>query len=121
MTPLTRLDVTRLEGAVIARVNGDVDLSNASELRRALNDAAAPDSIGIVVDMTQVGYVDSSGLTVLARLAQELTLRRQGLAVVTAPGSAVRRMFDLVQLDQVVKLHDSVEAAAAALGSTESA
>jgi hypothetical protein len=43
------------------------------------------------------------------------------LAVVTAPGSAVRRMFDLVQLDQVVKLHDSVEAAAAALGSTESA
>ena len=120
MTPVARLDVSHSDGAVIACVDGDVDLSNAAELRRALNDAAAPDTIGIVVDLTNVAYVDSSGLTVLARLAQELAVRRQGLAVVAPSGSAVRRVFELVQLEHVVSLRDSVADATAALAGAES-
>ena len=119
MTPLARLDVHRTGEAVVARVDGDVDLSNSAELRRALNEAAAHDALGIVVDMAEVGYVDSSGLTVFAQLARELKLRRQGLAVVAPPGSSVRRMFELVQLDQVVTLSDSVEAATRALATVD--
>ena len=119
MTPLARIDVSRAGNVIVVHVAGDVDLSNSAELRRALTDAATPDADGLAVDMADVGYVDSTGLTVLAELARELAVRRQGLAVVAPPESGIRRLLELVQLDRVVTLRESVDQATAALASVD--
>lgn len=119
MTPLARMDVSRAGDVVVVRVAGDVDLSNSSELRRALADATTPDSTGLAVDMSEVGYVDSTGLTVLAELARDLGVRRQRLAVVAPEGSGIRRLLELVQLDRVIALRESVDQATAALASVD--
>ena len=113
--PLARLDVERRGEAVIAHVEGDVDLSNSAELRRALEEAAVPDTLGLAVDMSRVGYVDSTGMTVLANVAKALELRRQRLAVVAPEGSGVRRLLELVGIDRVVRLHDTLDDAVASL------
>ena len=115
MTPLARMDVSRQGDVVVAQVVGDIDLSNSAELRRALTDAAAPEATGVVVDMSEVGYIDSTGLTVLSDLARDLDLRRQRLAVVVPPESGVRRLLELVQLDRVIALRESLDDASAAL------
>jgi anti-sigma B factor antagonist len=119
VTPLARIDVSRAGNVVIVHVAGDVDLSNSAELRHALTDAATPDTTGLAVDMSDVGYVDSTGLTVLAELARELGVRRQGLAVVAPARSGIRRLLELVQLDRVITLRESVDQATAALESAD--
>jgi anti-anti-sigma factor len=113
------MHVERRGDAVVATVEGDVDLSNSGELRRALQEAATPDAIGVAVDMSSVGYMDSSGMTVLSEVARELTLRRQRLAVVAPPGAAVRRLIELVGLDRVLSLSASLDDATAALAAVD--
>ena len=115
---LARMDIERRGDAVVAHVEGDVDLSNSGELKRALEDAATPDALGIAVDMSGVGYVDSTGMTVLASLAKGLAVRRQSVAVVVPAGSGVRRLFELVGIDRVVGLHESLDEAIASLTGT---
>jgi anti-sigma B factor antagonist len=113
--PLARMDVERRGDAVVAHVQGDVDLSNSAELHRALEDAVVPDTHGVAVDMSRVGYVDSTGMTVLATVAKGLEVRRQRLAVVAPQGSGVRRLLEIVGIDRVVGLHDSLDDAIASL------
>ena len=113
--PLARMDVERRGDAIVAQVEGDVDLSNSAELRRALEEAVVPDTLGVAVDMSRVGYVDSSAMTVLVTVAKGLEIRRQRLAVVAPQESGVRRLLELVGIDRVVGLHDSLDDAIAAL------
>lgn len=115
MKPLARLEVEQRDGVVVARVEGDIDLSNAHELRGALESAAPPDAVGLVIDLSGTGYLDSSGVAVLIGVARELSVRRQRLAIVAPPGSAVCRVLTIVQIGQIAGLHDSVDDAAAAL------
>lgn len=119
MSPLARLDVSRRGQAVVATVAGDVDLSNAADLRTALENAAPPDAVGLVADLAQVGYLDSSGVSILVAVARELSIRRQRLAIVAPPGGAVRRVLDLVQIDRLAELHDTVDGATAGLAEAD--
>lgn len=113
--PLARMDVERRGDAVVARVEGDVDLSNSAELRQALEEAVVPDTLGVAVDLSRVEYVDSTGMTVLTTVAKGLVVRRQKLVVVVPQGSGVRRLLELVGIDRIVGLHDSLDDAIAAL------
>ena len=115
MTPLARLDIRSHAGAVVARVEGDIDLSNAHELRSALEASVPADAVGLIVDLSGAGYLDSSGIAVLVGVARELTVRRQRLAVVSPEGSATRRVLEIVQVGEVADLHTTIEAATEAL------
>lgn len=67
----------------------------------------------IVVDLTGVEYMDSSGIRALVR--GYTTSRRTGANVVFAcAGPRVERLLQLTRLDRVLHLCDSIEAAVAA-------
>jgi anti-sigma B factor antagonist len=51
------------DGTVTLAVQGEIDMSNAPEFRRALDDA--PDGKRLVLDLTGVEYLDSAGVKVL--------------------------------------------------------
>ncbi len=53
------------DGAVSVRVTGEIDMSTAPNLRRALLDAVAQASADVVVDLSGVGFLDSTGLSAL--------------------------------------------------------
>ncbi|MFC3741582.1 STAS domain-containing protein [Paractinoplanes deccanensis] len=54
------------DGATVLTATGEIDMSNASEFRAALDGALSADGHGpVVVDLTGVGYIDSAGLAVL--------------------------------------------------------
>lgn len=87
----------------VAEVRGEVDISNAAQLRGSLAGLATG---GLVVDLSEVGYFDSAGFAVL-----DLLIGEGVLAVVVAPGSVVRTAMTLMDLP----FHDTVDAARAAL------
>ncbi len=70
-TPLTLFTKRHPDGSLVLTADGEIDMSNASQLGDAL--AQAGDG-PVVVDLTAVGYLDSAGLTVLFSHADHIEL-----------------------------------------------
>jgi anti-sigma B factor antagonist len=95
-------------------VRGDVDLATARALEEAL-EARVRDSVGaLVVDLTRVAFIDSTGLQVLLRVRALLGREDRALALI-CPHGPVRRVFELAGVSDVFSLYPTRAAAAAAL------
>lgn len=108
MTELARLEVEQRDGFTVARVSGELDVSNASAKGRELEAATASASDGLVIDLTDVDFLDSSAIGVLFGLARKLGARRQTLAVVMPESSPVRRALEIVQFERAAPLHGTL-------------
>jgi anti-anti-sigma factor len=105
---------TRLRGAPGVAVYGEVDVDSVPALVAAL-DAAIRESTGaFVIDLCDVEFVDSAGLSVLLRARAMLGREDRQLAVVCPPGP-VRRLFEVAGIADLLILFGSREDAAAAL------
>jgi anti-sigma B factor antagonist len=103
-----------LGGAPGVAVRGEVDVSAVPALVEAL-DAAIRDSAGaFVIDLCDVEFLDSSGLSALVRARALLGREERALAVVCPPGP-VRRLFEVAAVADLFHLYGSREEAAAAL------
>lgn len=101
------------DGVIIAAVRGEIDVSNASEIGRALIDV--PNRVlGLVVDLGQVGHLDSTGIALLYELQVRLSRRGQNLVVVAPAGGAARRVLELTAFDTRAAVTEEVEAAVTA-------
>lgn len=100
------LGIDRTNGSVVVRLAGELDLYNADEVRAALTRAldGAPDRI--VVDMSQVEFIDSTALGILIEARSRLGRTRIALA---APQIETRRALQVSGLDRHLAVHDSVD------------
>ena len=76
-------------GIVTARLSGEIDMSNASDLMDAITKATPNGALGVALDLSEVDYFDSSGIRLLYRLAESLNARRQALRLVIPERSFV--------------------------------
>jgi anti-anti-sigma factor len=86
------------DGVIIAAVEGEIDASNAADIGRELTDITN-EARGLVVDLGQVGHLDSTGIALLYELHIRLGRRGQTLAVVAPAGGAARRVLELTAFD----------------------
>ena len=100
----------------VVRVVGEVDMSHEDELRGELRAAVAAEPRGIVVDLTECEFIDSSGVRalLLSREAQHPEQGSERLAV-AASSEQILRILSVMELDQVIPIRPTVEEAAAAL------
>ena len=88
-----------IDTKAIIRIEGEVDVSNASELRDALDTALADGAKEVEADFAKVAYIDSTGIGVLvgaAHRAQE----SGSVLVVANPQKNVERVFTLLGVDK---------------------
>jgi anti-anti-sigma factor len=102
--------VSREGDAVVVRLRGEIDAANVEPVRKALLEAARGDARRVVVDLKEVGFVDSTLLGVLVEGRRLLASRPLLLA---APGPAARRVLDVSGLSRHLGVHESVAAALA--------
>ena len=100
------LGVDAVGDARVVRLGGELDLYNAAEVRSALADASAQFPERIVVDLSEVEFIDSTALGVLIETRARL-VNRDGL-LLAAPGLETRRALQISGLDQLFNVHDSV-------------
>lgn len=93
--------------AIIATVTGDIDGSNAAELRRAVAERIPSTARSFVMDLSGTNYIDSTGIELLFELARRLAARRQLFSVIAANGSGVRRVLELCDIGSVAVLSES--------------
>ncbi len=110
------LSVTRQgpgEVPVVA-VNGEVDVYAAPALRDRLTELLQ-DGSSVVVDLSEVGFLDSTGLGAL--VAARTAAAEQGAALpLVCTHQRILKLFTITGLDDVFRIHDSVESAIAGLG-----
>jgi anti-anti-sigma factor len=104
-------------GALIARIRGEVDASNAAELRMAIVERLSNETVGLILDFSDTSYLDSTGIALLFELARGLGARRQSLRIVVPPASPIRRVVDLCDVAGVAAVDDVSEASLAAFAS----
>ncbi|MFM7718450.1 MAG: STAS domain-containing protein [Actinomycetota bacterium] len=103
------LDIdTRIEGdwRVVA-IRGEVDLYTSPQLREAIERVANDGVVRILVDLTGVSFMDSSGLGVLVGSLKRSRERGGDLALVCQEGS-ILRVLTITGLDRVFPIHASV-------------
>lgn len=114
---LADVQVELRDGIVIARIDGEIDMSNANPLGKSLTGYLTNDTLGLVIDMAGVRYVDSAGIQVVYELSERLTSRGQGLRLVVPPDSLVAKTLELVNASDAIGVVDSADDAMAALSS----
>lgn len=86
---------------------GELDLASAPKLRQDLVDASAAGSTLVVLDLEQVGFLDSVALSVI--IGGHRRLRYHGAHLhLAAPQSLVRRVLDLTRVDSMIPTYDTV-------------
>jgi anti-sigma B factor antagonist len=98
-------------GCCVLVLEGELDLAEAPTLDAALE--ACTDGLPVIVDLTSLTFLDSSGLHVLLRDREA----GRPASVVRLPGSNVARVLDLVEATKAVRLYDDVVLAVDELGS----
>lgn len=106
------LDVDRevRDGAVVLRPQGEIDLSRSPSLRTEIFQAQRERPPRLVIDLSDVPYMDSSGVATLVEALQNS--RKQGSALVLCGlGEKVRSIFEIARLDTVFRIEPDVDAA----------
>ncbi len=102
-------------GIPVAIIAGEIDIVNAAEVAAQLFGAAPNAAAGLVVDLSEVTYLDSRGVHLLFELANRLQMRDQRLRLVVPAQALIRRVLLLTRVDSVIPLHETIGDALQAL------
>ncbi len=106
------LDITvdKTDDLCVISLEGEVDVYTAPQLKQSLVDSIDSGCVNILVDMQQVGFIDSSGLGVLVgglRRAKE----QSGAIRLVCSRDNILKIFRITGLDKVFPIFESVEQA----------
>lgn len=105
---MSPMEIEKVDGVPIARVNEDIDAANATATRQQLIDAIGPDVLSLVVDLSGTRYLDSAGIDMLLRLSDRLDRRRAKLILVIPDASQLDRLATIVALSDAIAIHPSL-------------
>ena len=94
------LTVSEHEGETVVRAAGELDVNTAPELREQLTRLIGEDPRRIVVDLSEVSFVDSTALSVLVSALKRLR-QADGDLELAAPNPSVRRVFEITGLTRL--------------------
>lgn len=108
MNALARIEAAYVDGARVVHIFGEIDLSNARRLLLTIGGEMPPDAHVLIVDLTNVSYLDSSGISMLFRLAERLSFSRQELRLVVPLDSPIRKVLELTNVPQVIPVQETL-------------
>ena len=101
--------------AVVARLTGEVDLSNTAHIGGALAESVPNAALALILDLTDVEYLDSAGIHLVYELREQLRARGQTLQLVIPADSPAHDALRLAGVAGHVATCESVDAALATL------
>lgn len=107
------LEVLR-ENAVVVRLSGEIDLSSAGLLSEQFEAIAGREPTSVILDATEVTFMDSTGLHALVE--GKRILHERGSQIFLVPSQQVRRVLELVFPDPLFASRlNSIEEALSAI------
>lgn len=109
-TPDFELKSSHAADILVVEVVGEVDMATSPQVALAL-EAAGETCRRVVVDLSEVTFLDSSGLNALVVARRALSARDIELRVVSPTDHVVRRVFEIAQLTDELGVVESFDAA----------
>lgn len=103
-----RLEVRNQGRATVIGVSGELDLASSPALQEELDRVAASDAQLLIIDLRDLDFMDSTGLSVLVRAHQRIEEQGRQLAMVKGP-QQVQRLLSLTGVADRLKLVDTPE------------
>jgi anti-sigma B factor antagonist len=94
----------------VVSLRGEIDALTAPRLGSRLFGLADEGKRGVVVDLSEVTFMDSTGIGVLLNALRHFTLRH-GTLVLVCPTERVLRPFQITGLTEIISVYDSREKA----------
>ena len=109
MHELAALTTVRDGDQLHVRLIGEVDLSNAGALEARIMGEIAPhtDQPPVILDLSQLEYLDSAGIGLAHRLFQRLKDSGQAMRISVATGSAVHNLLTLTDLGTLIPVDEA--------------
>jgi anti-sigma B factor antagonist len=108
MTPAPskfELRAERFGSTAQVSVKGELDIATLPEFEQVVTSMRSPDLERLVIDLRGLAFLDSMSIELLLRLHGELAAKGAELVIVRGP-RAVERVFEVMELDQVLTLVD---------------
>jgi anti-sigma B factor antagonist len=102
--------------ATVVSVTGEVDMDTAPSFQRGLLRALGAGRDGLVVDLSQASFLDSTALTELVGAFDRLRKQGGGKLAIVAGDSRMRSLFEVARLDRDFVIYESRDEAMAAIG-----
>ena len=96
MTPLA-VERSRIDGYERLDVEGELDIATAPRMLAALNEAISEMDTPLVVDLSRVVFMDSTGLALLMNARRRVMRLGQGFAII-CPGGPISRVFEIADM-----------------------
>jgi anti-anti-sigma factor len=107
---LARIAIEQQGDVAVARIGGEIDISNVVPARRELAEGVPDSARGLVVDLTDTVHLDSSGVYLLFELSKALERRSKSICVVAPPTAPSTRVLFITGFDKVMPFTETVEA-----------
>jgi len=105
-----QINLEEKNGISILRITGDIDINTSPDMKKFFDEGIGKDKSKVVIDLKDVGYVDSSGLATLVEILK--SMRAYGGALkLSGLSSKVKGLFEITKLDKLFDIKDGEEAA----------
>jgi anti-sigma B factor antagonist len=111
VTPLA-VKRSRSDGYEVLSVEGELDIATAPRMLAALNEALADIASALVVDLSKVVFMDSTGLALLMNARSRVVRLGKGFAIV-CPGGPISRVFEIADMVESLRVCPDRESACA--------
>jgi anti-anti-sigma factor len=102
-----RVKLVQAEGTAVVAIKGEVDLRTSPELRTQLQEMAARVDGPLLIDLSGVEYMDSSGVGTIVFIKRELERAGRKLVLIRLQ-PRVRSVFEIAHLDKFFTIAESV-------------
>ncbi len=103
---MANCNVREEQGVTVVALSGDVDMESSPKIRGTLLDSVGMKK-AVLVDMSDVSYIDSSGVASLVEAYQIARSNKTSFALANVSSSALR-VLELARLDKVFTIHPSL-------------
>jgi anti-sigma B factor antagonist len=94
-----RVEVRRTDRETVVTVSGELDLTSSAALEEALEQLGGSEPPSVILDLTDVDFMDSAGLAVVVRAHQRAESAGTPFALVSA-SAQVRRLLSVTGMDE---------------------
>ena len=100
-----------MEEPTIIAPDEELDIATVDAFRAELQRAIEDGANGLVIDLSEVGFIDSTGLSAILHANSQLKREGRRLAIVAPRGTAAAMLFTLSGLRSELAIYDSTRSA----------
>jgi anti-anti-sigma factor len=106
--PQLDIELSQASGWSLIKAAGEIDLASVGQLEEAVEATLASGARQVAIDLTDITFLDSTGLRALISAHTRLEETEGQLAVIIV-GGPVERLFDITGMTSTLHIHPSLE------------